>query len=174
MTLITVVIAFGGARLLASGDRVYANWGASLFVLARFLDHFDGELARLKGMASKLGYYLDYAAGAGSYAALFLALGIGLREGFFGHWSIFIGAVGALAAFISAFSNIALDRQTGGDETGDAAGYPGFAGFELEDGIYLLAPITWLGFLYAFFVAAGVGAAIYSLWTLVQWRRSVV
>ncbi|MDA0998869.1 MAG: hypothetical protein O2944_11785, partial [Proteobacteria bacterium] len=62
----------------------------------------------------------------------------------------------------------------GGDETGDAVGYPGFAGFELEDGIYLLAPVTWLGFLYPFFVAAGIGATIYCAWTcwqLLQVRR---
>ena len=173
LTLITMVIAFVGAGLLANGGREYANWGASLFVLARFLDHFDGELARLTGMKSKFGYYLDYAAGAGSYAVLFFALGIGLREGFFGHWSIFIGVIGAVAAIVGAFSNIAIDRYTGGDETGEAVGYPGFAGFELEDGIYLLAPITWFGFLYPFFVAAGVGAAIYALCTLVQWHRQI-
>ena len=173
LTLITAVLAFFGAGLLASGDREWANWGASLFVFARFLDHFDGELARLKGMKTKFGYYLDYAAGMGSYAAFFLALGFGFRENFFGHWSIIIGAIGALAAIVGAFSNIAMDRYNGNDETGDAAGYPGFAGFELEDGIYLLAPITWLGYLYPFFLAAGTGAAIYSLWTLVQWRRLI-
>ncbi|NQV84481.1 MAG: CDP-alcohol phosphatidyltransferase family protein [Rhodospirillales bacterium] len=31
-----------------------AHCGAGLFVLARFLDHFDGELARQKGMTSRL------------------------------------------------------------------------------------------------------------------------
>ena len=49
---------------------------------------------------------------------------------------------------------------------GDAVGYPGLAGFELEDGIYLLAPITWLGWLTPFLVAAGIGVAVYCLWTL--------
>ena len=57
---------------------------------------------------------------------------------------------------------------------GDAHGYPAFAGIELEDGIYLLAPITWLGMLMPFFVAATVGATVYflwSLWTLLRLRR---
>ena len=48
---------------------------------------------------------------------------------------------------------------------GDSVGYPGFAGFELEDGIYLIAPITWLGWLEPFFVLCGSGAAVYCLWT---------
>ena len=166
LTLLTAFLAFVGAGLLASGDRGYANWGASLFVIARFLDHFDGELARLKGMESKFGYYMDYVAGAGSYVALFLALGIGFQEDVFGQWSLLIGVIGALTAIVAAFSNIAIDRVTGSDETGDAVGYPGFAGFELEDGIYLLAPITWFGFLYPFFwrPALVLQFTVYGLW----------
>ena len=171
LTLITVLVAFSGAGFLATGDRDYADIGAGLFVFARFLDHFDGELARLKMMTSKFGYYLDYAAGAGSYAALFFGLGIGLRDGFLQDWSIFLGLMGASAAMVGAVSNIAMDRSVGNDETGDAIGYPGFAGFELEDGIYLLAPITWMGFLEPFFFAAAIGAAVYGLWTLIQWYR---
>ena len=45
-------------------------------------------------------------------------------------------------------------------------GYPSYGGFELEDGIYLVAPITWIGWLPQFFVAVGVGSTIYCLWTL--------
>ena len=58
-----------------------ANWGAGVFVLARFLDHFDGELARLTGQSSRLGYYLDYVSGGLSYCALFAGMGIGLPGG---------------------------------------------------------------------------------------------
>jgi hypothetical protein len=49
---------------------------------------------------------------------------------------------------------------------GDRVGYPSYGGFELEDGIYLVAPITWLGWMPQFFIAVGVGSAIYCLWTL--------
>ena len=65
------------------------------------------------------------------------------------------------------FLNLGIDRRQAGAE-GDSVGYPGFAGFELEDGIYLLAPITWLGYVTPLFVAAGVGAVVYTLWSL--WR----
>ncbi|MEE8393958.1 MAG: CDP-alcohol phosphatidyltransferase family protein, partial [Rhodospirillales bacterium] len=74
ITVATLILALAGALMFAAGDPNLANWGAGLFVLARFLDHFDGELARQSGKTSKLGYYLDYVSGAISYGALFLCL----------------------------------------------------------------------------------------------------
>ncbi len=174
LTAATLLLAVAGAALLAVGDQHAANWGAGIFVLARFLDHFDGELARQKGMASRFGYYFDYVAGALSYGALFLGIGIGLRHGPLGDWALVLGVAGAVAAVVSMFNNLGIDKQHGGDESGEACGYPAFAGFELEDSIYLLAPITWLGFLTPFFTAATVGATVYclwSLWTLIGLRR---
>ncbi len=171
VSIFTLIVALVGAGLLATGNPVHANWGAGLFVLARFLDHFDGELARQKQMKSKLGYYLDYVVGAISYAALFFCLGVGFRDSDLGMWAVALGAGGAGAAIVSMFTNLGIDKAGGGDETGDAVGYPGFAGFELEDGIYLLAPVTWLGFLYPFFAAAGIGATIYCAWTCVTLLR---
>ena len=163
VTVATLVVALGGAWLMAVGE---FDWGAGLFVLARFGDHFDGELARQKGMSSRLGYYLDYVAGAGSYGALFVCISIGLMGGPLGGWALVLGAAGTASALISMFLNLGIDKQQVGETEGDAVGYPAVAGFELEDGIYLLAPITWLGFLTPFFVAAGIGATVYCLWTL--------
>ena len=56
ITLLTLVIAFAGCALLAAGGTTYASWGAGLFVLARFMDHLDGELARQSGKTSDVGY----------------------------------------------------------------------------------------------------------------------
>ena len=71
------------------------------------------------------------------------------------------------SALISLITNLEIDTERNAAETGEAIGYPGFAGFELEDGIYLLAPITWLGYLVPFFILAGIGASIYCLWTVI-------
>ncbi|MEQ8320079.1 MAG: CDP-alcohol phosphatidyltransferase family protein [Rhodospirillales bacterium] len=171
VSIFTLFLALGGAALLATGKAADATMGAGLFVLARFLDHFDGELARQSGKTSKLGYYLDYIVGSISYAALFFCMGWGFRESDLGNWAIVLGTGGAAAALISMFTNLGIDRQTGGDETGDSVGYPGFGGFELEDGIYLIWPVTWLGYLYPFFIAAGIGATIYCLYTCVTLFR---
>lgn len=167
ISIFTLILALAGAGILATGDPETATWGAGLFVLARFLDHFDGELARQSGRTSKLGYYLDYIVGSVSYAALFFCMGWGFMDSPLGIWAVVLGSGGAAAAIISMFTNLGIDQQTGGDETGDSVGYPGYAGFELEDGIYLLWPVTWLGFLYPFFIAAGIGATIYCLWTCI-------
>lgn len=166
VTFLTLLLALAGAVLIASGPN-YAGWGATVFVLARFFDHFDGELARLQGTSSKLGYYLDYAVGGIGYAALFIGLGVCFRDSL-GYWSLTLGGAGAASALISLVSNMEIDRKTKDTDKGEAVGYPGFAGFELEDGIYLIAPVTWFGFLEPFFVAAGTGAAVYCLWTIVQ------
>ena len=171
VTLFTLVVAWAGAALIAVGTVEAINWGAGLFVFARFLDHFDGELARQTGRKSKIGYYLDYLSGAGSYSALFLCMGIGFRDSELGLWAVALGAAGLVSAVASMFINLGIDKVQGGDEDGDACGYPGFLGFELEDGIYLLAPVTWLGFLYPFFVAACVGAVVYTLWSLATFLR---
>jgi archaetidylinositol phosphate synthase len=162
----TLVLAFAAAGLFASGDVVAADWAAGLFVLARFMDHFDGELARLKGLSSRFGYYFDYVAGALSFSSLFLGLGIGQRASILGGWAIALGATAAAGALISMFLNLGIDKVQAESTGKEAVGYPAFAGFELEDGIYLLAPITWFGLLTPFFAAAGIGATIYTLWTL--------
>ncbi len=88
-----------------------------------------------------------------------------------GGWALALGLAGTVSALVSMFVKLQIDKHQGGD----AVGYPAFAGFELEDGIYLLAPITWLGFLTPFFAAAAAaGATVYclwSLWTLIGLRR---
>jgi len=169
ITTFALAVGLTGAALLATGDGTHANWGAGLFILSRFLDHFDGELARLKQTSSRFGYYYDYAAGGISYAALFLCMGVGLRAGPLGNWALTLGLAGTAAALISLFGNIAIDNKNAAGATPEdekPVGYPAIWGFELEDGIYLLGPITWFGWLQPFFVAAGVGAVVYCLWTL--------
>ena len=164
LTALTLLLALAAACLFAQGGAAAASWGAGLFVLARFLDHFDGELARLTDRKSRFGYYFDYVAGAISYSALFAGMGIGLSGGGLGGWALALGAAGFASAILSMFLNLDIDTARGLAE-GDTVGYPGAAGFELEDGIYLIAPITWLGWLEPFFVLCGIGAAVYCLWT---------
>jgi len=165
LTIVTLLLALAAAALFAVGDKTAANWAAGLFILARFMDHFDGELARMTGKTSRLGYYLDYVAGALSYGGLFLGIGIGARESFLGEWAIVLGLAAASGAVLSMFLNLRIDKQSQFEE-GEAIGYPGFAGFELEDGIYLIGPITWAGYLTPFFALSAVGAVVYTLWTL--------
>lgn len=171
VTCFTLVLALIGAGMFSSGDSDLANWAAGIFILSRFLDHFDGELARLQGTSTRFGYYFDYVVGAAAYLALFISIGMGFRDSELGSWAVVLGAAGAASALISMFANLEIDKRLFTNDGGDAIGYPGYLGFELEDGIYLIAPITWLGWLLPFFVAASIGASVYCLWTLLRlWR----
>ncbi len=164
VTVLSLALALGGAALMGRGTPSALGWGATIFALARFLDHFDGELARASGQTSRLGYYLDYASGAVSYGALFWGLALAHAPTLGPLWAWGLGGAGVLSSLLSMFLNLDLDRASGlGD--GEAIGYPGVSGFELEDGIYLIVPIAWAGWTTPFFVAAGVGAALYCLWT---------
>lgn len=170
VTTATLVIALAGAGLFALGPAA-ADVGAGLFVLARFLDHVDGELARFTGRTSRFGYYYDYAAGAASYAALFLGMGVG-QVALFGPWALALGGLGAAAALISLYTNLGIDQARSASAAPSAGGYPSLGGIEVEDGIYLIAPITWLGLLSYFFLAASLGAAVYCLWTILALLRA--
>lgn len=141
VTIGTLLLALVAAALFATGNGSDTNWAAGFFVLARFLDHFDGEVARLTGTTSRLGYYLDYLAGGFGYAALFAGIGWGLAESGLGPWALVLGGAGVASALLSLFLKLDLDRQSALAE-GEAIGYPALAGFELEDGIYPLAPVT--------------------------------
>src|SRR3972149_11379101 len=77
VTAVTLVMALVAAWLFARGDAVSANWAGGLFILARFLDHFDGELARLTGKTSRFGYYFDYVTGGGRSGAAVFGVGGG-------------------------------------------------------------------------------------------------
>jgi archaetidylinositol phosphate synthase len=172
VTTLSLVVGLAGASMLAAGDVALANWGAGLFMMARFLDHFDGELARQSGKTSRFGYLYDYVAGCLSYSALFLALGIGLRDGLVGQWSIVMGVV--IAPIILTTTLMAIKFSEESD--GDTEDYPIFAGFELEDGIYLIGPIVWAGWIEPFFLFGSAGVAIFAIWTgarfLTRGRRS--
>ncbi len=168
LTTLSLFLALAGALCLASSETLWQNCGAGLFVLARFMDHWDGELARQSERQSRFGYYFDYATGGLSYAALFCGLGFGLVESVLDTWAISLGLMGAVSAVLAMGFNLWIDAETSENVGDTTLTYPMIAGFELEDGIYLLAPLTWFGCLVPFFTAAGVGATLYCLWTLIR------
>lgn len=162
LTLVSMLVSFAGAVLLAGESAASKNWGAVIFAAGRFLDHFDGELARSTGRTSRAGYYFDYIAGCLSYVALFAGTAVGVSASLPPGAALWLGISGGFSAVFVMVLDFRLDAEAGG---GSAAGYPAWKGFELEDGVYLLVPITWLGYLPMFFVLAAAGAVLFALWT---------
>ena len=165
VTTLSLLTGLAAAALYGTAARRAANWGAALYVLTNLLDHADGELARLAGKTSAAGGFFDRLTDLVVRASLFMGMGLGLRAGPLGHWAIVAG-VAAAAAFVVTF---ALRSELARQEVAGALDQPSAAGFDLGDVLYLVAPLTWLGVLDPFLVAAGVGAPVFCAWT--AWRR---
>jgi phosphatidylglycerophosphate synthase len=163
LTTLGLAIGLAGAALLAQGGAAM-NWGAGLFMLAAFMDHADGELARMAGKTSRFGHYYDRACAATSYVSGFIGMGVGLRGGAVGGWSIPIGI--AAGVCITA---IFLVRNETERRAGKAAlKQRNLLGFEIEDVLYAFGPLTWLGWLLPVLTAAAVGAPVFLGWSVMR------
>src|SRR5579859_4244384 len=78
--LTTVRLGFGlaAAAAFVPGTYGWTNVGALLLLLSNFLDHTDGELARISGKSSRIGHLYDLASDAIVTILLFVAMGVGV------------------------------------------------------------------------------------------------
>ncbi len=148
LTLLLGLLAVG----LLTGAGAAANLGAALFMLACLLDHADGELARLTGRTSTFGHYYDAVADALVMSALFVALGLG--QGKAG-----LGLIAGGAVALTVLLRLEHERRAGKA----AVAQPNLLGFEPQDLLYLVGPMTWLGGLETFLQLAAIGAPLYAL-----------
>ena len=168
LTTVSLGIGIGGAVLFALGGKA-VHWGALCFILSALLDHADGELARMTGRATASGHVYDNIAGGIVHFAVFLGIGLGLRDSSLGPWAIPMAVVtGAAVAFLFTY-RLQVERRLGRA----AVDQPRWAGFEIEDCMYLIGPVTWVGGLVPFFIAAAIGAPLFALWQLWDiWRSA--
>ena len=160
VTAASMLLGLAAAVGYASGAPRGMSWGAVLYVLSAILDHVDGELARLTGTSSAAGQRFDRVADLVVRFTLFAGMGIGLRASPLGRAAVGFG-VAAGVAFVVIF---ALRGATARLSGWDAIGQPAAVGFELEDILYVIAPLTWAGWLAPFVAAAGIGAPVFALW----------
>lgn len=168
VTTVGLLVGLAGAACFARGDRASANLGALLYVVSQVVDHADGELARMTGKTSEFGHSYDRACDLAVKLSTFVGIGLGLRHGPLGRLAPVLGlaAGGALVAIFRSRSEIAARR---GREV--AFRQPAAGGFEIEDVLYLVAPVTWAGGLARFLVAAGIGAPLFASLTVAQLLR---
>jgi phosphatidylglycerophosphate synthase len=170
VTTAGLATGLAAAALFAYGTRRAADWGALVFLVAAILDHADGELARMAGKTSAFGHAYDRTSDLVVKLSVFAGMGLGLRHGPLGYWGAFAGlaAGGALVTIFVLRGRMARRH-------GPAAfRQPSAGGFEIEDVLYGIAPVTWLGGLAPFVVAAGIGAPLFALWVVHQYRSDRV
>jgi archaetidylinositol phosphate synthase len=168
LTALSFVFGLTAAVLFALGEPVWVHLAAGLFMVAVFLDHTDGELARQAGKSSAFGQIFDSVVNASNYTMLFIGVGIGLSAGPMGNGALLLGFSAGLCNPIILVLRIGLERRHGTK----AVAHPRYAGIEIEDIIYLIGPITWLGGLEYFFLAYGIGSFGYLAWTVWQALKS--
>jgi len=172
LTTVRLAIGLLAAAAFLPGSYGWSNLGAVLLVLSNFLDHTDGELARIAGKGSRLGHLYDLASDAAVTIALFVAIGIGVGER-----AGAVLAVSPLLLGLAAGGAIALIfylRMRIEQMAGKAASRQGaLAGFETEDVLYLLPLVTLCNGLTPLLIAASIGAPLFAAWVLIDFRRTV-
>lgn len=166
VTTVSLICGVAGGALLACGG-VAAMWGAFLYMLAQFTDHMDGELARATGKTSVFGHYYDHIAGGIFEVTLFAGIGWGLQHGEWGPWTIAMGFVAAFSVAVTVTVRMEIFRKFGRD----AIDQPSFAGFEIEDIMYIVGPLAWFGGLDVFLLLASIGTPIFMVVTILEFFR---
>jgi len=156
--LVGIVACIG----LAQGTYFWVNAGAICFAISNFLDHTDGEFARITGKISKFGHYFDLASDAAVNVLLFLGIGIGLMDDSLEDYAVPMGATAGVAVAAIFHMRAHIELSIGKEQ----ARQPHFGGFEAEDVLYLLPLITFFNQQSAFLVLASIGAPLFCLWVL--------
>ena len=78
LTTVRLVFGLAAAGAFMPGTYGWMNIAAQLLVLSNFLDHTDGELARLSGKTSRLGHWYDLLSDAAVTILLFVGIGVGV------------------------------------------------------------------------------------------------
>ncbi|MEH2246845.1 CDP-alcohol phosphatidyltransferase family protein [Nostoc sp.] len=164
LTTVRLMTGLAAAVAIAVGDAISANIGAWLFALSNFLDHTDGELARLSGKSSKWGHQYDLASDAIIHILLFVCIGYGLREGKFGWWALLMGILSGVSVACIFHLRNQMEQRLGKD----ASRQPNFAGFDIEDVLYLFPIVTLLDGLEPLLMAATIGAPTFAVWVIWQ------
>ena len=167
LTTLRMLFGIAACVLLSKGSYAWSNAGALCFVASAFLDHADGELARITGNKSKFGHYYDLASDAVSDILLFIGIGIGLSHGDPGTAALFMGILAGVSVAAIFQLRLMISNITGEDQTG----MPNIGLFEIEDVFYLLPLITFFDWLFPFLIIAAVGAPTFLLLTLRDYRR---
>ncbi len=154
LTTLRLISGAAACVLLAQGTKVGMAWGGVVWLVSAFLDRADGELARIGNMMSHRGHVYDFYADTVVNAGFFLAIGIGLRQSWLGHWSLELGLLTAVSMFLcSVFAEWLELRSPPGTRA-----YSGKWGFDPDDALYLMGPFAWLGWLGPILIGASVGA----------------
>jgi phosphatidylglycerophosphate synthase len=176
LTSVRLAVGLAAAAAFTRGTYAWSNLAALLLILSNFLDHTDGELARISGKTSRIGHLYDLTSDAVITILLFIAIGVGVGVGVAATAGVVLTLPPALlgGAAGSAIALIFMLRMRIEDMEGkDATRQGSLGGFETEDVLYLLPLVTLCNGLTRFLIAASIGAPLFAIWVVIDYRRVV-
>jgi archaetidylinositol phosphate synthase len=172
LTTVRLVIGLVAAAAFVPGVYGWSNLGAILLVLSNFLDHTDGELARISGKGSRAGHLYDLAGDAALTVLLFIAIGIGVgaQPGEAPPLPpVVLGLAAGSAIALTFYLRMRIEEMAGKTASKQAS----MGGFETEDVLYLLPLVTLCNGVTPFLIAASIGAPLFAIWVVIDFRRRV-
>jgi archaetidylinositol phosphate synthase len=170
LTTVRLIVGLAAAAAFLPGTYGWSNLAALLLILSNFLDHTDGELARMSGKSSRIGHIYDLASDALVTILLFVAMGVGVTDQAGMLLQIPPAALGLLAGCAIAlifFLRMRIEDMAGKSASQQAS----LGGFETEDVLYLLPLVTLSNGVVPFMTAAALCAPLFAVWVLIDYVR---
>lgn len=177
VTTFSLLLAAFAAVFFSFGIYFFSVIGSILFIFSKFLDHVDGQLARELKKESKFGWYYDSFVDTATYVLMFIGISAGIPPGtfeikFFNIVDLDLQNYLLFSAILASIFNTLLGIIHRYRTSKDFYGFPGTDKVALEDGIYLIGPITWIGLINLFFLAASVGSVVFVIYNLKRFVKS--
>src|SRR5690348_4960162 len=170
LTTVRLGVGLVAAAAFTPGTYLWSNVAALLLILSNFLDHADGELARMSGKTSRIGHLYDLASDAAVTILVFAAIGVGVAasdDGPFGVPPAALGAIAGVAVAVIFFLRMRIEEMAGKAASRQAS----LCGFETEDVLYLLPLVTLCDVVEPYLIAAAIGAPLFAAWVVIDYRR---
>lgn len=167
LTIVRLLFGIFAAAGFAMGEYIWTNIGALFFVISNFLDHTDGELARLTGKISKSGHYFDLVCDAIVNIILFIGIGVGLMNSSLEIWALPMGIISGIAVAAIFYMRNEIEKNVGKT----AARQPNVGFIEAEDVLYFLPVITLMHWLVPFLFLAAIGSPAFATWCYCEYRQ---
>ena len=173
----SLLLAAFAAVFFSFGIYFFSVIGSILFIFSKFLDHVDGQLARELKKETKFGWYYDSFVDTATYVLMFVGISAGIAPGtfeikFFSIVDLDVQNFLLFSAIIASILNTFLGIIHKFKTSKDFYGFPETDKVALEDGIYLIGPITWIGFINFFFLAASIGSVIFVIYNIKRFVKS--
>ena len=172
LTTLRLLVGLCAVGAFLPGTYLWSNIGALLLVLSNFLDHTDGELARISGKSSRFGHLYDLGADAAVTVLTFVAIGIGVAARGVESYPVppaLLGLAAGCAIALIFFLRMRIEDRLGKSGTSQAS----MAGFETEDALYLLPLMTLCDGAAPVLLAASIIAPLYAIWVVFGYRRAM-